>query len=109
MGEIFHPVWLSPQTIHAAGDITGGETSWECPAKEDTGGGESCQKGLCIICEDKLTSFYMEIICLIHWERERERKNLTSFLEDCELLNKFFFTNTCISAKKWRTIVLDPI
>lgn len=46
MGEIFHPVWLSPQTIHAAGDITGRETSWECPAKEDTGGGESCQKGL---------------------------------------------------------------
>lgn len=46
MGEIFHPVWLSPQTIHATGDITGRETSWECPAKEDTGGGESCQKGL---------------------------------------------------------------
>lgn len=80
MGEIFHPVWLSPQTIHAASDITGRETSWECPAKEDTGGGESCQKGLWFV-----------------W-REREREIRLYFQKkniNCKLLNNSVLLNIC--------------
>ena len=45
VGEVLHSVWLSPQTIHAASDITGRKTSRECSAEKDTRGGKPSQKG----------------------------------------------------------------